>query len=187
MRHASTRERLPHLEPFFAGIWDVTGGPPQRLADLGCGLGPLALPWMGLSPTARVVAVDVDAAQLGMVEAFLALVDQPHATVLADLAVVPPPSEPFDAALLLKLVPLLDRRDAAAASGLLRTLDARHAVVSFPARSLGGRGKGMEGTYRRRLEALVRDLEERVTAVAEASVANELVFVLTLGAAPPHG
>ncbi len=66
-----------------------------------------------------------------------------------------------------------------AAARLLRAVRVRHAVVSFPARSLGGRGKGMERTYRERLDRLVVDAG-RVEAVAEASVPNELVFVLTL-------
>ena len=46
--HASTAERLPYLERFYPPIWELTGGPPRTLLDLGCGLGPLALPWMGL-------------------------------------------------------------------------------------------------------------------------------------------
>ena len=57
-------------------------------------------------------------------------------------------------------------------------------MVSFPLRSLGGRGKGMERTYRGRIETLVSDLGERVTAVAEASVLHELVYVLTLAPLP---
>jgi hypothetical protein len=55
----------------------------------------------------------------------------------------------------------------------------RHAVVSFPVRTLGGQRKGLERTYRDRLGRLV-DGCARVTGVAEASVPGELVFVLTL-------
>ena len=112
------------------------------------------------------------------VTAFLELVGQPFRVEARDL-VADPPSEPADVALLLKLVPTLDRQDPEAAAWLLAALDVRHAVVSFPARSLGGRGKGMERSYRERLERLTAGAE-RVTAVAEASVPNELVFVLTL-------
>jgi len=45
-RHASTRERLPFLDRFYTTIWDAIGGAPASLIDLGCGLAPLALPWM---------------------------------------------------------------------------------------------------------------------------------------------
>src|SRR5688500_10301353 len=56
--HASTRERLPHLDGFHAGIWAHTGVPSSVL-DLGCGLHPLSLPWMGIGD-ARYLASDVD-------------------------------------------------------------------------------------------------------------------------------
>ncbi len=175
--HASTRERLPDLERFYGAIWDHTGIP-RSLLDLGCGLNPIALPWMGIGQ-AEYIAMDVDHRPLDTVESFMTMVGQPHRIESRDLVSVPP-TEATDVALLLKLVTTLDRQDAHAATRLIRALDARHAVVSFAARSLGGRGKGMERTYRDRLERLVSDAE-RVSAVAEASVSNELVFVLTLG------
>jgi len=180
-RHASTRERLPHLDRFYAGIWEAIGGLPGSLLDLGCGLAPLALPWMGLAHDAFYQAVDVDAAQLALVDGFLDLAGQPHAIEARDLAAtIGPPIPAADVALLLKLVPILDRQDPIAAARLLSGLPAQHAVVSFPARSLGGRGKGMDRTYRHRLETLLTEVEPKVVSVAEASVPNELVFVLSL-------
>jgi 16S rRNA (guanine(1405)-N(7))-methyltransferase len=179
--HASMRERVPFLDRFYAAIWERTG-PPARVLDIGCGLGPLALPWMEIGP-ARYVATDVDQRPLVTARAFLELVGQAHEVVVAD-AVTNPPLTDVDVALLLKLVPTLDRQDAHAAARLLDTLRAGHAVVSFPARSLAGRGKGMERTYRQRLDRLVAETG-RVREVTETSVPNELVFVLTLE--PMHG
>ncbi len=176
--HASTRERLPHLEAFHAGIWAHTGIP-RTVLDLGCGLHPLSLPWMRVGD-ARYLASDVDHRPLETVRAFLNMVGQPHEVEARDV-VADPPTQAADVALLLKLITTLDRQDPAAAGRLLRGLDVRHAVVSFPGRSLAGRGKGMERTYRARLEQVVADVG-RVSKVAEASVPNELVFVLTLEA-----
>ena len=132
---------------------------------------------MGLAPDAALVAVDVDGSALATVEAFLDMVGQPHRTLGRDLCTVAP-DEAGDVALLLKLVTTLDRQDAEAAARLLGSLRARHAVVSFTRRSLGGRSRGMERTYRERLERLARDINAR--EVHEASVANELVFVLEM-------
>jgi 16S rRNA (guanine(1405)-N(7))-methyltransferase len=179
MQHASTRERLPHIQEVYRRIWDVTAGPPASVLDLGCGLGPLALPWMELPSTTLYAAVDVDGVELAIVDEFFDLVGQPHEIQAMDLADKTPASS-AEMALLLKLVPILDRQDPTAAVRLLREVDVRHAVVSFPGRSLGGREKGMERSYRARLEELLRDLGPRVLAVSDVSVPNELVFVLSL-------
>ena len=174
--HASTRERLPHLDTFFADIWSVTGRPAHVL-DLGCGLNPLALPWMGLA-SATYEAIDVDERPLVTVRQFLSLVGQPHRVTHRDL-VAAPTAEPAYVALLLKLVTTLDRQDPSAAARLVGALHVGYAIVSFTTRTLGGRSRGMERTYRDRLARLVSDAG-RVAEVSEASVASELVFVLRL-------
>jgi 16S rRNA (guanine(1405)-N(7))-methyltransferase len=176
-RHASTRERVAHLDRFYRGIWDVTGVP-SRLLDLGCGLGPLALPWMEIG-TAHLTAVDVDAGVLEVVEGFLAAAGQPHRVEALDLVGAPAPPGTANVVLLLKLVTTLDRQDPAAAARLLRDISADHAVVSFATRSLGGRADGRARTYRDRVERLAID-SGRVRSVAEASVPGEITFVLTL-------
>ena len=175
--HAATRERVPHLERLYEGVWSVTGVP-GRLLDLGCGLNPLALPWMGLAREATYLGSDVDERQVSTGATFLELVAQPHRLSVRDL-VAGPSSEPADVALLLKLVTTLDRQDPEAAGRVLEALRAPHAVISFPLRSLSGRGVGMERTYRRRLDRLV-EASARVRAVSEVSVPGELVFVLAL-------
>jgi len=181
--HASTRERIAALDRFYGAIWDRTGVP-GSIVDLGCGLAPLALPWMGLARRARYVAVDVDRRALQRVDSFLDLVRQPHEVVAVDLVNEPAPAG-ADVVLALKLVTTLDRQDPSAAARLLASIRAPHAVVSFTTRSLSGRERGMARTYRSRLERLVAEVP-RVTAVSEASVVlNELVFILTLD--PAHG
>ena len=179
--HASTRERLPYLDRFYAGIWAVTGRP-ERVTDLGCGLGPVALPWMALGPAARYVAIDADERPLSTVAALLHLVGQPHAVAAQDL-VAEPDVPAADVALLLKLVTTLDRQEPAAATRLLVGLDAPMAVVSFATHSLGRAGRNLEVTYRARLDRLIDEVGERraVELAGDASVPGELVAVLALG------
>lgn len=56
--HASTRERLPILEQFFAQT--LAGiAPLHSVLDLACGLNPLALPWMPLADDATYLAYDI--------------------------------------------------------------------------------------------------------------------------------
>lgn len=178
-RHASTRERIGELERFYAEAWDAVGAVPGSVLDLACGLNPLALPFMGLDASAEYLACDVDGRVLEEVEAFLALVGQPHRTWACDL-VTGAPTDAADVALLLKTVPLLDRQDPAAAARVLSGLQVKHAVVSFPARSLGGRGR-LERAYRSRMEGLIGELGPRVASSKELRFGSELAYVLAMG------
>jgi 16S rRNA (guanine(1405)-N(7))-methyltransferase len=180
-RHASTRERTGELDRFYPEVWSAVGSAPRSVLDLACGLNPLALPFMGLGAAASYSACDVDGRVLEEVEDFLTLVGQPHRTWACDL-VEAAPSDTADVALLLKTVPLLDRQDPDAAQRVLAALSARHAVVSFPARSLGGRGR-LERTYRSRMTGLIGELGARVESSTELAFRSELVYVLALAAA----
>jgi 16S rRNA (guanine(1405)-N(7))-methyltransferase len=177
-RHASTRERLPEIEEFYGAVWEATGGAPASVLDLGCGLNPLALPFMRLGRDALYLACDVDGRTLEEVEAFLELVGQPHRAWACDL-VGSPPDARADVALLLKTVPLLDRQDAAATRRLLSGVRARYAVVSFPARSLGGHGS-LQRTHAGRMAQLREDLAERLASSLELRFRSEVVYVLGL-------
>jgi len=152
-RHASTRERLPVIEDFYRTIFARTG-PPGRVLDLACGLGPLAWPWMGLPAQTGYVAYDVDRRLVELVDGALTLCGVSHVAALRDV-VGRPPDEPADVALLLKAVPCLEQQDPVGARRLLGALQARRLVVSFPTRSLGGADRGMRSHYRSRLDALV--------------------------------
>lgn len=177
--HASTRERIVELDRFYAAIWSALGGAPGSLLDLACGLNPFALPFMALPPDARYLACDSDRRVLDEVKSFLSLVGQPHRTFVCDLAAAAPEGE-ADVALLLKTVPLLDRQDPSSAVRLLTGLRVGHVVLSFPRRSLGGRG-GLEGSYRSRIAGLRRELGERIGSVEELEFSSELVYVLEMG------
>ena len=168
-RHTSTRERLPFLDRFYPALWHAAGGVPASILDLGCGVAPLALPWMDLPISTPYRAIDVDMSAVALVDAFLAMVGQPHDVEPRDL-LSPATLPATDMAMLLKLVPILDRQEPDAARRILGSLPARHVAVSFPLRSLGGRSRGMEthlSSPGRR--AAGRALGPRVRAVVEAS------------------
>jgi 16S rRNA (guanine(1405)-N(7))-methyltransferase len=152
-RHASTRERLPILVPFYAEC--LAGVPPPRsVLDLACGLNPLAIPWMPLAPGASYHACDIFADMVAFVARFLELAGVPGGAAVRDLT-AGAPETPADLALVLKTLPVLEQVDRDAPLRLLRGLRARHILVSFPAQSLGGRGKGMADTYERRFLELI--------------------------------
>ncbi|MBA2447166.1 MAG: 16S rRNA methyltransferase [Chloroflexi bacterium] len=176
-RHASSRERVDVLDRFYTRIFAVSGLP-STVVDLGCGLNPLALPWMGLPAGARYLAYDIDKEQMALVDTFLTHVGVEHVAEVRDV-LANPPAEPADAAFLLKTLPCLEHQEAGAGARLLRAVEARHVVVSYPTRSLGGRvNKGMARTYRDQLHAIIAG---ESWTVQEIEFENELVFIIEKG------
>ena len=77
--HASTRERLPILDQFYATI--LAELPPvHSVVDIACGLNPLTLPWMSLASDATYYAYDISENMMSFLTACLALLGvQGHA------------------------------------------------------------------------------------------------------------
>lgn len=177
--HASTAERLPILEDLYGRIFALTGAP-RTVLDLACGLHPFALPWMELSELSRYTAMDIDCELMALIGDFFSS-RRPGllASECRDI-LVRPPDEPADLAFLLKAVPCLEQQERGASLRLLRTLRVRHAVVSFPVRSLCGRSKGMEEHY----TDIAEDLLARLGRGAEVlRYPSEIFYVVELGTA----
>lgn len=178
-RHASTRERLPILRRFYAET--LADLPPIRsVLDAGCGLNPLALPWMPLATDATYYANDIDRALIAFIGQYLALVGVPGAAHVRDQA-TNPGGPRVDLALALKLLPVLEQLERGAAARLLDALDAPFILVSYPARSLGGRARGMDVAYERQFAALASG---KGWDIRRFVFPGELAFLIKKGAAP---
>ena len=175
-QHSSTHERLPILDQFYAEILAITGRPASIL-DLGCGLNPLALPWMDLDGNARYIALDIDADRIHFLNRFLTLAGLAPLARCQDILSQPPRDE-ADLALLLKMSPSLERQEPGSTLWLLEQLNAPFLVVSFAVKSLGGRDKGMPDQYERQFFQLV---ESRDWLVEKLVFETELVFVVERG------
>ena len=150
--HASTRERLPILDAFYRTTLRQIGAIDSVL-DLGCGLGPLGIPWMGLSPTTTYHAHDMYEDLIGFLSSVGTILGHPIIARVSDL-VAPLPLPEADVALLLKLIPTLEQIDKLAGARLLSSVRAKHLLVSFPTGTLGGRQKGMRTNYEAHLMEL---------------------------------
>jgi len=171
--HASTRERLPILETFFAAtLADIA--PVQSVLDVACGLNPLAMPWMPLATGATYLACDIYTDMMDFIGAFLGLAGVDGRAFICDV-VHEPPAEQVHLALILKTIPCLEQVNKAAGLRLLEAVRADYALVSFPARSLGGRDKGMVAHYEARLGAL---LAERRWPARRFEFETELAFLV---------
>lgn len=174
--HASTSERLPFLDDFYARIFAHLP-PIHSVLDVACGLNPLALPWMPLPSDVTYRAVDIFSDQVAFLNDFfrLAGVDGVNGMAECRNVLTDCPLDPVDLAFVLKTIPCLEQMERDAGAQLLAQLQARHLVVSFPSRSLGGQRKGMESTYAARFAELSAGWQATVTRL---DFANELVFVV---------
>jgi 16S rRNA (guanine(1405)-N(7))-methyltransferase len=173
-QHASTRERLPVLEQFFAQALAPLA-PLRSVLDLACGLNPLAMPWMPLAADAPYYACDIYSDQMDFINRFLAHVGRPGRAELCDLT-AELPAQPVQVALLLKTIPCLEQVDKSIGPRLLEGIPAEHLLVSFPARSLGGRGKGMVENYEAHFMELVAG---RAWTIRRFQFSSELAFLVS--------
>jgi len=171
--HTSTRERLSTLDIFYETLLKPLM-PITSIADLACGLNPLALPWMPLSRNTRYLACDIYSDMLSFIQQFFEHFNQPVVAELCDLTDFTLP-EPVQVAMLLKTIPCLEHLDKDIGRKLITTLPAEHLVVSFPAHSLGGRSKGMPATYDAHFMELIAGTGWQAKRHLFSS---ELVFVL---------
>jgi len=171
--HSSTQERLPILDEFYTEIWAVTGLP-GTLLDLGCGLNPLALPWMGLPPGARYHAFDIDGPRIDFLNRFFPLAGLPPLAAWQDVLCRRPEIE-ADTALLLKVSSTLERQGKGNTLSLMGSLNVPFVVVSYAVRSLGGREKGMAAHYEREFLSLI---DGQPWQTHKLTFETELVFVV---------
>ncbi len=170
--HSSTRERLPFLEDFYCTCFSGLS-PVRSVLDLGCGLHPLAIPWMPLAEDALYLAWDVYEDLVDFLNGFFALLPLQGRAEARDIA-QSPPVEQADLAFLLKTLPVLEQIEKGAGRRLLEGIRADILLVSFPLQSLGGRkGKGMEVNYPAYFKQAVAG---RGWRVQEFRFPNEVVF-----------
>jgi 16S rRNA (guanine(1405)-N(7))-methyltransferase len=171
--HASSAERLDWLAPFYGQVAEWCGQA-RSVADLGCGLNPLATPWMSLAPGASYWACDVDRLLVAALAELGEIMPVRPEVCACDL-VASPPELTADVALLLKTVATLEQQATGAAGRVLRKLDCRHVIVSFARRSLSGRRGYSDDAWAsvgRLIEGSSYDMS------GEASFGDEIVFHL---------
>jgi 16S rRNA (guanine(1405)-N(7))-methyltransferase len=171
--HTSTRERLWILDDFYTEV--LAGLPPiTSVMDIACGLNPLARRWMPLADNATYLAYDIYADMMTFLGDYFALANIPGRAEVRDV-VDSPPTEPVDLALLLKTLPVLAQIDKTAVPRLLDSLQAKYLLISFPAKSLGGRSKGMVQNYEIQFEGWIAG---RGWEVKRFEFENELAFLV---------
>jgi len=169
--HKSSAERLRFLREMYADISRVAGEGP--VFDIACGFGPFAAPF--LEGASNYFATDIDTGAVSLANRFLKLSGIPGGAFAGDV-LYKIPGTPANNVLLLKLLPLLERRRQGYAARLVSNLPSRFFTISFPTRSLSGRNVGMYGFYGGFMRASFPEGEYEY--MFEREYANELLFII---------
>lgn len=172
-RNSATRERLAIINEFYQEVFSLL--PPIRsVADIACGFHPLAIPWMPLKRNTKYCAYDIYGDLTEFVNEFMSLTDIDGHCECLDV-IHSTPQVKVDLAFLMKALPGFDKVDKLAGFKLMEELDAKHLVVSFPIRSIGGKNKDMWRNYGNRFYKLVENTEWRIQRL---EFRTELVFLV---------
>jgi 16S rRNA (guanine(1405)-N(7))-methyltransferase len=172
--HASTRERLPILEQIFQQVL-LPLGEIHSILDLGCGLNPLAIPWMPVHEDCVYLGYDIYQDMVDFLNSFREHLQIKGNFSTCDLA-RQIPSHYAQVAYCLKILPCLEQLDQDISRRLLDEISADHILVSFPVRSLGGHVRGMLRTYREHFEQLVKG---KSWQIRNFEFDTELVFCIS--------
>jgi 16S rRNA (guanine(1405)-N(7))-methyltransferase len=173
--HASTRERLPHMEAFYGRIFAHTGIP-NAILDLACGLNPLAFPWMGLPLTTRYHAYDIHAPRVALINHYFSRQGLQPLAAVQDVIVSPPPIE-APVAFFFKEAHRFEQRQRGVNRAFWQALRVRWLVVTLPAASLTGRHDKSD-QHRRLVYNTIAGLP---WTVVEEQVGQEMVFLIQKG------
>jgi 16S rRNA (guanine(1405)-N(7))-methyltransferase len=172
--HASTRERLPILERFYRETLSHIS-PVRSVVDIACGLNPLSIPWMPLGEQAEYFAYDIYENMVGFLNQAFDLLGVRGRAETRDVTRASG-FEKAELALALKTIPCLEQIDKRAGERLFDLIDASHILVSFPAKTLCGRSKGMAAGYEARFRRMI---ESTSCEVRRFEFDTEVAFLIS--------
>ena len=171
--HASTNERLPFIKEFYQNCLKSIA-PIHSLLDLGCGINPLALPWMPLADDPMYLGIDIFKDMTDFDQRFLQHVHLRGRVICKDF-LERLPRQQYQLALGLKIIPLIDQIGKAITRPWLESIPAENILLSFPKYSLGGKGKGMRDNYNERFNQLTSGSSWKIETF---EFPTELAFLL---------
>jgi 16S rRNA (guanine(1405)-N(7))-methyltransferase len=171
--HASTRERIPILENFFQQTLSSLA-PIQSMLDVGCGLNPLAIPWMLVNSHVKYMGVDIFGKMIDFLNHFIKHVAIQGEIICGDI-LKPDALKPAQLVLALKMLPLLEKIEKGISQTWLDSLPAEHVLVSYPIASLSGRSKGMRRNYANQFAQLIQGKKWKVQLF---DFPSELAFLI---------
>lgn len=171
-KHASTRERLPHLDAFYAEIWAHIGHV-ESVLDLACALDPLALPWFNNPCLKTFYAIDIHQPRLNFLDMFFQSYF-PFARTLQQDFIAQPLLLQADCAFLFKEVHRMEKRKPGCTRQLIKKLKVNQIVISLPARDLRGH-HSLADYHTKMVENAIQGLE---FSLQQTQVGSELLYFI---------
>ncbi len=166
--HLSSRERLPYYNEVYEKIFEITGKP-NSILDLGCGLNPLSIPFMGLKKV-KYYAVELVEKDTEFIQAYFDRLGIDGKAFSADLISIDEKLPKADVCLMFKLLDTLESLKWDVTESLLENLKVKWIVASFATKSLGGKKKIHKRTW---FEKMIKDRHYETFTVA-----NEMFYVI---------
>lgn len=173
--HKSSQERLPYYSVVYKKIFEITGIP-KKLVDFACGLNPFSYPYLGCKP--KYAACDLAEKDLEFIQDYFRIMNINGCVKKVDLIKdeVSELTKGVDLVFLFKTLDSLEAVKWGNSEALLSKINAKHLVVSFSTKSLGGK-KTIKKDKRAWFERLVRKLGYKTQSF---EVPGELFYVLSL-------
>ncbi len=171
--HSSTKERIPIINDFYSKIFSILP-PVNSIVDIGCGLHPLAIPWMPLKTNTKYYTYDIYSDMIGFLNKFMDIININGNAECRDV-IQSPPDIKVDLAFILKSIPCFEQINKSSGINLIEKLNAKNIVVSFPVKSISGKNKGMLKNYEEKFNKIVINKNWKI---ARLEFETELVFVI---------
>lgn len=171
---SSTNERISILETFYTTILDDIR-PIKSIADIACGLNPLAIPWMSLDEGTVYYAYDIYADMVSFLNEFMEITPVYGHAIQCDITESLPQKQ-VDLVFMLKCLPCLEQIEKDFFSHYFKGFNGKYMIISFPVRSLGGKNKKMRENYENKFMSYMKDLNVKID---KFEFSTELAFRIT--------
>jgi 16S rRNA (guanine(1405)-N(7))-methyltransferase len=139
--HQSTIERLESYSELYGLLFKEKK--PKKILDLGCGYNPFSYKFLGCAP--EYVAVDINEEDSAFIKSYFQHKKIKGETLTLDLTedsclkLITKISKNSDFCFLFKLLDSLEAKKRGSSKNLVKHLNSRVLVVSFPLKTIGGR------------------------------------------------
>lgn len=153
---------------FYKTLFEITGTP-NVIVDVGCGLHPLAIPFMDFK--GKYYAYDVNKIEIDFLNEVFELMKLPKLAKWQD-CISTPPKVKCDVAMLLKIATAFEWQEKGSFRKVVDKLNAKHIVISIPMRGIQNQANEEKFFYKVMGEVINN------YKITKLVFSKELIFVL---------